>query len=174
MLDLLLLPLLEAPQSTFPIVEPIAIVEQVPPEPTLEEKIATNYYKCDTNTHWIRADNAECLIKHQTTQTTKTRTRSSENASGGWFPYGECTWYVSTRRPVGKWNDATDWKWQAKRDGYTVSSVPVAGAIGWTYGHVVYSERVEGDRVLISEANYDWRGSIRTIWVDATKYTWIY
>lgn len=174
MIDLLLLPLLEAPQPPS-LVEPPAIIEQVPPPKPIIEVIDPN--GCEPAMYWAQDPPHYCIPKNTTT-ITKTSTRSPQNgsqATSGWYPKGQCTWYISTRRPVGQWNDATDWKWQAQRDGYTVSSTPIAGAIGWTYGHVVYVESVNGDgTVTISEANYDYRGSIRTIDVPVHKYTYIY
>lgn len=95
-------------------------------------------------------------------------------APSGWYPVGQCTWYVWTRRPVGMWGNASDWLANAQRDGVATGSVPRAGAVGWTSSHVVYIESVQGDMVTISEANYDWNGSIRTITVSASKYTYIY
>lgn len=159
-------------------VKPIVIEQKVEQEPTVQEKIESNYYKCDESVQYIRADTAECIPKPapqpKPVEVPSEPIKSGSNASSGWFPVGQCTWWVSTKRPVGQWNDATDWLRQARRDGYTISKVPIAGAIGWEYGHVVYVEAVEGSRVQISEANYDYRGSIRTIWVNASRYTYIY
>lgn len=107
-------------------------------------------------------------------------TKPSVNSGGfsvapsGWYPVGQCTWYVWTRRPVGMWGNASDWLYNAQRDGLSTGSVPRAGAIGWTSGHVVYVESVHGDIVTISEANYDYAGSIRTINMPASNYQYIY
>lgn len=113
----------------------------------------------------------KCSIKkHLNIQKTNKST-----APSGWYPYGQCTWWVSTKRPVGKWHDATNWLSSAQAEGYATGSVPRAGAIGWTSGHVVYVESVNSDgSVVISEANYDYNGSIRTITVPASKYIYIY
>lgn len=95
--------------------------------------------------------------------------------SSGWYYAGQCTAWVASKRYVPDgWGNATDWKWHAQQEGWTVSSVPVAGAIGWTYGHVVYVESVGSGVVTISEQNYDWNGSIRTITVPVGKYTYLY
>lgn len=99
---------------------------------------------------------------------------SSDTAPSGWYPVGQCTHYVWSRRPVPGWGNATSWLYEAKQAGWTISDKPIAGAIGWTYGHVVYVESVQGSTVTISEANYDWRGSIRTITVPTSKYTYLY
>lgn len=163
------------------------VIEQkveIPPELTLAEKIASDYYKCEP-TRYIRADTAECgAIRPEyrvpearsTTERTNTpvATQNTATAPAGWFQKGQCTWLVWTKRPVGLWNDASDWLWQAKRDGYTISDTPIAGAIGWEPGHVVYVSAVEGNSVTIIEANYDYHGSIRTISRPANYYTYIY
>lgn len=93
------------------------------------------------------------------------------------YQAGQCTWHVKNRKPSVPegWHDATDWKRYATAAGWTVSRTPVAGAVGWVYGHVVYVESVSGSNVTISEMNYD---SVayhqRTITVPATKYTYLY
>lgn len=123
-----------------------------------------------------KKDKLKCpKIKSQGKQgTLQSETNNHSIAPSGWYPYGECTWWVSTQRPVGRWHDATGWLSSAQAEGYSTGSTPRAGAIGWTYGHVVYVESVSGDMVTISEANYDFNGSIRTITVPASKYTYIY
>lgn len=152
-----------------------AQVLQVEPELTVEEKIASNYYKCDTDTQWIRKDTAECKQKTSNTppkaQSPVRTAGNSSQASSGWYPKYQCTWYVSTRRAVGQWNNASDWAWQAERDGYTVSTTPISGSIAWKYGHVAFVESVSGDTMVVSEANYDSRGSIRTIEVPVSSYS---
>lgn len=102
--------------------------------------------------------------------------KRSGKSTPGWYYAGQCTGYVASRRfvPDG-WGNASDWKYHAQAEGWTVSSVPVVGAIGWTSGHVVYVESVNGNStVTISEQNYDYRGSIRTVTVPQSKYTYLY
>lgn len=101
---------------------------------------------------------------------------SSGKQTPGWYYAGQCTGYVASRRYVPDgWGDATDWRYHAQSEGWVVSSTPVGGAIGWVYGHVVYVESVNGDgTVTISEQNYDYRGSIRTITVSQDKYIYLY
>jgi surface antigen len=75
------------------------------------------------------------------------------------FAYGQCTWYVASKRDLSRWGgNARDWWWNAKRfrpEGH----VPVAGAIlvenvGW-WGHVAYVEHVNVDgSFVISEMNW--------------------
>lgn len=93
----------------------------------------------------------------------------------GWYYAGQCTRWVATKRYVPDgWGNASNWKNAATQAGWTVSRVPVDGAIGWTSGHVVYVESVNGNSVTISEQNYDWKGSVRTVTVPASKYTYLY
>lgn len=110
------------------------------------------------------------------TETVQVSTQSSKDAQAasppaGWYPVGQCTWWVWTKRPVGFWNDATRWLEQARQDGYATGTIPETGAIAWRYGHVAYVESVDGNKILVSEANYDSNRSIRTVWVDASDYT---
>ena len=100
--------------------------------------------------------------------------RGRSQAPAGWFPRGECTWLVWTKRKVGKWHDASSWPAMARKEGYYVGPVPIAGAIGQKGNHVVYVLEVRGSTVLITEANYDMQGSIRTIErpIDYFTYIW--
>jgi surface antigen len=74
------------------------------------------------------------------------------------FPWGQCTYYVSTRRNV-PWNgDAWTWFSNARAYGRPEGKVPVQGAIavmwGSWYGHVAYVERVNPDgSFVVSEMN---------------------
>jgi LysM repeat protein len=77
------------------------------------------------------------------------------------FPWGWCTWYVATRRPVPWRGNAIDWYANARAMGYPEGSQPRAGAIMVTtespigLGHVAYVETVYTDGSwLISEMNY--------------------
>jgi hypothetical protein len=82
--------------------------------------------------------------------------------AGGTRPPG-AGWYV--------W-DGGQWLVNAQRAGIPTGSHPVAGAlVVWgvpnsaSAGHVAYVEQATSDtHVLISECNYDWHGSCRTIW----------
>ncbi|MFI5286772.1 MAG: CHAP domain-containing protein [Candidatus Dormibacteria bacterium] len=74
------------------------------------------------------------------------------------FPFGQCTYYVATRRAVAWSGNAIDW-WRAARGKRPEGHVPVEGAIvvfniGWV-GHVAYVEHVNLDGTFeISEMNY--------------------
>lgn len=158
-----------------------AIVEQVK-EPTLEEKIATNYYKCNEAVEWIRADNAQCLAKQQTAQVTtptqKTVKRAVGGSQGNLYEPGQCTYYVKNKRPdiPNNWGDASAWLGNAQRQGWPTGTTPVAGAVGWTSGHVVYIEAVNSDgTVTYSDMNGRWVAwEIGGGTVPASKYVYIY
>jgi LysM repeat protein len=77
------------------------------------------------------------------------------------FPWGWCTWYVATRRPVPWRGNAIDWYHNAAAMGYPEGSKPVVGAIMVTtespigLGHVAYVEAVYPDGSwLVSEMHY--------------------
>ena len=75
------------------------------------------------------------------------------------FPYGQCTWYVATRRFVPWGGHAKQWLKNSQQYGYKVGKVPAVGAIVATkedavYGHVAYVEEVKEDSIVFSEMNY--------------------
>jgi peptidoglycan endopeptidase LytE len=77
---------------------------------------------------------------------------------GDSFPYGQCTYYVATRREISWSGNANQW-WQNARDIRPEGHVPVAGAVAvfdyWPLGHVAFVERVDPDgSFLISEMNH--------------------
>lgn len=154
-----------------------------PPEPTLQEKINSNFYKCDTNLQWIRADTAECKDKSTNiTQTSQTSATGSPVASGGnLYVPGNCTWYVKSRRPdiPNRMGNANRWIASAIAHGLSTGSIPRPGAVGVTLagsmGHVVLVETVNGDgTVTISEMNYKGLGVVSSRTVSASAFTYIY
>ncbi|HET6447733.1 MAG TPA: CHAP domain-containing protein [Conexibacter sp.] len=70
--------------------------------------------------------------------------------------------------------DGQQWLVNARRAGIPTGSHPVAGAlVVWgvpdspAYGHVAYVEQATSDtHVLVTECNYDWHGSCRTVWMN--------
>ncbi|HVH65671.1 MAG TPA: CHAP domain-containing protein [Candidatus Acidoferrum sp.] len=84
------------------------------------------------------------------------------SSGGGLYPFGQCTWYVNTRRPAPWGGNA--WQWysraQAKPWSRPVGATPRVGAIMVTWespywGHVAFVEQVYGDGSwLVSEMNY--------------------
>ena len=95
-------------------------------------------------------------------------------APSGWYPYGQCTNYVASRRPVGRWHNASTWYSMAQAEGWAVGSTPKVGAIGQQGNHVVYIEKVKGNQVYLSERNYDYNGSYRERWANASDFLYIY
>jgi hypothetical protein len=67
------------------------------------------------------------------------------------FPWGWCTWYPATRRPVPWGGNAIEWYGNARAMGFPVGSQPKVGAIMVTtespigLGHVAYVEQVYPD-----------------------------
>jgi LysM repeat protein len=76
------------------------------------------------------------------------------------FTYGQCTWYVASRRYVPWTGDAWMWYGNARAMGYAEGLVPEPGAIMVTwesliYGHVAYVEQVNADgSFVVSEMNF--------------------
>jgi surface antigen len=71
----------------------------------------------------------------------------------GYIP-GWCTWYVASKISVPtNWGNANTWDSGARASGWTVSSIPVVGAIGQTdrgsQGHVGIVEAVSEDGTMI-------------------------
>jgi surface antigen len=89
------------------------------------------------------------------------------SSGGDSFPYGECTYYVATRRDVTWSGNAGEW-WQNARWSRPEGEVPVAGAVvvfqgpGYSYdGHVAYVDSVNADgSFVVSEMNYDGWGVV--------------
>lgn len=86
------------------------------------------------------------------------------------FPYGQCTWYVASRRPIPWSGNAGDWFAAAQNLGWPTGMTPQPGAIMVTweswYGHVAYVESVNPDGSwVVSEMNYAGWGMVdrRTI-----------
>jgi surface antigen len=95
------------------------------------------------------------------------------------YDYGYCTWYVANRIPVpSNWGNATSWAYYAALSGWTVSKVPIVGAIGQTtpgLGHVAVVEAVSADSTMIKYADMNglagWGREGRTVdWVPATHF----
>jgi surface antigen len=161
--------------------KPPAIVQVV--EPTLDEKIRTNYYKCREDIEWIRADDATCLPKQQqTTTTTQSTVKSAPSgpqgsSSSNLYATRNCTWYAKSRRPdlPNNLGDSISWAYNAAAQGFAIGSTPKAGSIGQQGMHVVYIEAVNGDgTVYLSEMNYDYNGGFRYRTANASDFTYIY
>ena len=95
------------------------------------------------------------------------------------YAYGQCTWYVSHRRPIPQnWGNARDWLPRSKAAGFTSGKNARPGAIGHTpvgrYGHVVYVEQVQDGKVYVSEMNYVGWNRLSYRWVDESEFSYIY
>lgn len=172
------------PPKLSPLISIVIEQEEVLPvvEYTLEEKIKLNVNNCDESTQYIRADNAECIAKP--TVSARTVAKATENPSqpiknasyapSGWYDWGWCTYYVSTQRQVGQWNNAIDWPRQARNDGYTVSSTPIVGAIAQKGNHVAIVRGVYAGQITIQEMNYEGFGVISSRTISAVGWQFIY
>jgi len=90
---------------------------------------------------------------------------------GDHFAYGQCTWYVASRRCVPWGGNARDWYYNAAARGFKEGHTPVAGAVVvfWpggdgasrSFGHVAYVEAVgpasgiPGGYFKLSEMNFN-------------------
>lgn len=99
--------------------------------------------------------------------------------AGDLYPIGQCTWWVATLRPdlpffSGTAGDARNWARSAEKLGFPVDAKPSPGDVAvfqpgqygaGKFGHVAYVKAVNGNKIVISEANYGARhpGSTRTI-----------
>lgn len=76
------------------------------------------------------------------------------------FPWGQCTYYVATRRYVPWSGHAKSWLVNARAFGFKTGGTPAPGAIMVTaenprYGHVTYVETVSDDgKITVSEMNF--------------------
>lgn len=107
---------------------------------------------------------------------------AAPRGSGGTNTYEplQCTWWVKQWKPdvPNSWGNANEWDDNALADGWTVSDVPVVGAVAQSdrggFGHVALVIGVSGSEVTIREGNYDYNGSVRTKTVTASMYTYLY
>lgn len=102
----------------------------------------------------------------------------SYRGNGNGYTPGQCTWYVASRRPVpGNWGNAISWYYNAQASGYTVGTIPRAGAIGWERNnHVVYIDSVNPDgSVNVSEMNFNYQaGVLHRRTTPASQFLYIY
>lgn len=91
-----------------------------------------------------------------------------------------CTWGASSMEPQipQSWGNANNWANAARESGYTVSDVPIVGAIAQTsrgaFGHVAIVTEVHGDTIQIEEMNYDDAGGVRSRPANVSEFTYIY
>jgi len=123
-------------------------------------------------------------VSAPTTQTgnvsnsTQTGSYRGSGGSNG-YTYGWCTWWAKEKRPDigGYWGDAGySWISSAQAAGFSTGSVPRAGAIGVTAGHVVYVESVNGNTITLSEMGWGYRANTTPNYrtSSASAFTYIY
>ncbi len=82
------------------------------------------------------------------------------SGGGGIYPFGQCTWYVDTRRAAPWGGNAWEWFARARAAGRPEGPTPRVGAVmvSWEspfWGHVAYVEQVYSDGSwLVSEMNF--------------------
>lgn len=99
-------------------------------------------------------------------------------ASANSYSWGQCVWYVATRRAVPMWGNANQWLANARAAGWATGNVPKVGAIAWTgrgyAGHVAIVEAVNGNQVTVSDMNYAGLGVVTTRLTSASEWVYIY
>jgi len=95
-------------------------------------------------------------------------------ASSNSYSWGQCVWYVATRRAVPMWGNANQWLANARAAGWATGSEPRVGAIAWTgkgyAGHVAIVEAVNGNQVTVSDMNYAGVGVVTTRLTSASEW----
>lgn len=95
------------------------------------------------------------------------------------YDYGYCTWYVANKIAVpSNWGNANTWDNLAPSSGWTVSSVPRAGAVAQTDrgydGHVAYVEAVSDDGTMIKYSDMNGLAGFGRVgysdWVSASHF----
>jgi LysM repeat protein len=89
------------------------------------------------------------------------------NYSTARFPWGYCTWYVASKRPVAWLGNAYQWVDNARAMGYATGPTPAVGAVMVTWesglGHVAFVESVNADGTFtVSEMNFRGFGVVST------------
>ena len=95
------------------------------------------------------------------------------------YDYGYCTWYVANRLPVpSNWGNANTWDNLAPSSGWSVSTMPRAGAVGQSnrgyFGHVAVVEAVSADGTMIKYSDMNGLAGFGRVgysdWVPADKF----
>ena len=74
--------------------------------------------------------------------------------------------------------NANQWPSDARRAGIQTGTTPqvnsVAISMAGYYGHAMWVEKVSGDMIYVSQYNYDLRGDYSEMWVNGSRFTYIY
>lgn len=177
----LFLGVIEPPKT--PLIDYVTETQQTETVPIPEIQEIKDPNNCEPAMYWAKEAPYYCIPKptqrrsDSTFQASSTRTPVSaktSTASSGWYEWGWCTYYVSTQRQVGQWNNARDWPRQARNDGYTVSTTPIVGAIAQKGNHVAIVRAVENGQITIQEMNYEGFGVISSRTISPTGWQFIY
>ena len=98
------------------------------------------------------------------------------------YAYGFCTWYVASRIAVpANWGNANTWDSGARASGWTLSKVPIPGAIAQTdgssyLGHVAIVEAVSEDGTMMKYSDMNgiagWGRVGYSDWVPISRFNW--
>jgi len=102
---------------------------------------------------------------YQKTKSTKPAKITSKKRINTYY-YGYCTWYAAQKRPdiPNQLGNGGSWYYNAQKKGLATGREPRKGSIivtseSWA-GHVGYVEKIEGNKVIISEMNYNGWGKV--------------
>lgn len=160
---------------------------------TLESKKQTLAQQLDDIKQQVTDLNQQLSDKKAAAQAEQARVEALKNmfvhinvyagdSSGNLYAFGNCTWYVKSRRPdiPNNLGNANTWYATAQLEGWNVGTAPKKGAVGTTTagwaGHVVYVEGVslDGLTVTVSEMNYTGFDMIDERTVPASDFLYIY
>jgi surface antigen len=157
-----------------------------PPEPIT---VINDPNNCEPAMYWAKEAPYYCIPKPTERRSesvipssgtgTPVSTKKAVRTPQNWFEAGSCTYGAQQLAPwVGRWKNAKTWDDMARKDGHTVSSIPIVGAVfvdnGGRYGHVGVVLDVQGSMVTVKDMNYHdkWEWTVRT--VNSSKYVYIY
>ena len=74
--------------------------------------------------------------------------------------------------------NANEWPRDAERSGIPIGTTPKVHSVAISmlgyYGHAMWVEAVNGDMVYVSQYNYDLNGHYSEMWVNGSRFTYIY
>ena len=97
---------------------------------------------------------------------------ASGGTCGNHFYYGECTWYVATRRCIPWFGNADQWWGAAAAYGYAEGHTPAVGAVAVfatdaysPMGHVAYVQALGKGQFEVAEMNYSGWAVVDYRWI---------